>query len=1039
MKIILFLLCISIYSQEINQKKIYLNLFNPYKSPKEASVESKLNEALLKEFQSKGVEIIQVNSDTKSNLAKAKKDNVAFLIEGFYKRTENGNLNLYGHIYHPEKEIVIDAYNFSSEIQGLEDIKLDPNETRISDEKSVKEFSEKLVNRVRNNSKRIDRPENLDEFIKTNQISKDMNLPLPKEDLQAQSAEVFKLLSEKDEVVVSVSKFAQKSSEAPAYITVINREQIRKSGYRNLTEALNFVPQVYTHWAGQNWGADFRGLYVNNQIERRVLYLQDGKKLNDYFHFGEFYSDVFTDMERIEKIEVIKGPGAALYGNNSITGVVNVITRKPTKKNETELITEYDSVLKTSTLRALYYSKFSEKFSVSLDVSKFQGKGSYDSGYNSWGGTRFYDPVTGASNSNYNPTVSSSTQGTSEYGRRDSDIVTEQRYWSSTGLMAKNGVALPNFNLDVKYGDFNLKSFYMSKRTSWVPPQVDGGASGGDTVYGSPRNDRIWGVGAIYLDYNPSYLEKYEVSLRIFRQLNINSDYRDKDYGGFSSATNPPLAPSGYGNTQAARLSSPAYLQYISAMGGGVVKRYASTANAQGTEFQITPFKKENITDSIIKNIRFMMGGNAQAVNYINYQVNVGRNGLIDRRQQGIADDGRQFGLWTQFSTTFKTDTTLVLGLRYDAQRIYNVYRHQNGMETDIAYESVTDPNLRTPVSGPTTPYVGPGNPVNVSTPANDGLGNRRPIGYVQPFQRKDFVAEDKTPRIALIQNFKSTDTTIKLMYAEAFRMVTPQELIRLPRDLGNAQSEKVNNSEVNLIQGFFKSRLIANLDYFRMRGNTIYAFNAQTLTFGQSPGWSNNGGSIALTYLYDRNWKLNGSFTSYQLRRASDSSFLNTLFTPDKQALNSPTKLYKAAISRSILNDNYSISLEFYYNSEIYLMQNPPSDNRMVQNNDGTLREPPVLPGERATAQSYLGYAAGGGITRYRVWKVPSSKFFNLTFSSNLGNDLILVVSAKNIFNQVVYFPLDQESGAFTAPTLSPNQLLGFGREVYFKLGYRF
>ena len=50
-------------------------------------------------------------------------------------------------------------------------------------------------------------------------------------------------------------------------------------------------------------------------------------------------------MERIEKIEVIKGPGAALYGNNSITGVVNIITRKPTKKNETELITEYDSVL----------------------------------------------------------------------------------------------------------------------------------------------------------------------------------------------------------------------------------------------------------------------------------------------------------------------------------------------------------------------------------------------------------------------------------------------------------------------------------------------------------------------------------------------------------------------------------------------------------------------------------------------------------------------------------------------------------------------
>ena len=121
-----------------------------------------------------------------------------------------------------------------------------------------------------------------------------------------------------------------------------------------------------------------------------------------------------------------------------------------------------------------------------------------------------------------------------------------------------------------------------------------------------------------------------------------------------------------------------------------------------------------------------MTGGNMQSVNYINYQVNVGRSGLIDRRQQGIADDGRQFGLWTQLTTTFKTDTTLVFGLRYDAQKIYNVYRHQNGMETDFAYESLTDPILRTPVTGG-QPYVGPGNPVNLTNPVNDQLGNRLP------------------------------------------------------------------------------------------------------------------------------------------------------------------------------------------------------------------------------------------------------------------------------------------------------------------------
>jgi hypothetical protein len=77
----------------------------------------------------------------------------------------------------------------------------------------------------------------------------------------------------------------------------------------------------------------------------------------------------------------------------------------------------------------------------------------------------------------------------------------------------------------------------MSKRTSWIPPQVDDGAFGGDTVYGSPRNDRIWAVGALLLDYTPSYLKDLEASFRVFRQLNLNSDYRDKDFEGFASTS----------------------------------------------------------------------------------------------------------------------------------------------------------------------------------------------------------------------------------------------------------------------------------------------------------------------------------------------------------------------------------------------------------------------------------------------------------------------------------------------------------------------
>lgn len=1017
-----------IAAQDVNKKAekiVALAPFVAHKSKESTEISQKIQAKIQAELEAQGFQVVKVTEkDLNSRLTEAQKKEANFLIEGFYRINNDGKVDMFVQIYNPEKKILIDAVNSTNQPAVLEGIVLDPVEMNKTESQILNEISKKIPLRLRSNPKKAERRDNITEFAIETGLVKEYNLPIEKEDLAKESEAVFKLLSEKEDVVVSVSKFAQKTSEAPADITVITREQIRANGYRNLSEALNIVPQVYSHWVGQNWGTDFRGLFVNNQIERRVLYLQDGKKLNDYFHFGEFYGDVFTDMERIEKIEVIKGPGAALYGNNSITGVVNVITRKPTKKNEMEFITEYDSVLRTVTGRALYYSKFSDKFSISFDASKFEGQGFYDSGYNSWGNTRFYDPRTG------------STNGTSGYGRQVAPVHTGQTIWFSTGAYADKGKPFPNYNLDIKYGDWNLKSFYMSKDTSWVPPQFDGGGFGGDTVYGSKINNRVWGVGVLMLDYTPQYLEKYEASFRIFRQLGINSDYREKDFQGYSLSNPPPGI--NYGANSAARLTNPAYTQFIALSGGGLVKRYASTAWVDGTELQITPFRREGNKESLVKSLRFMVGGNYQNVKYINYQGVHTLNGYPINQQQGISDDGKQFGIWTQLSTTFKSETTLVLGLRYDAQKVYNVYRHQYGNGEDRAYESVTDPILKTPVTGG-QPYVGPGSAVNLSTPVRDPAGNLTANGYVQPFQRKNFIAEDKTPRIALIQNFPSTNSTIKMLYAEAFRMVTPQELIRLPRDQGNAISEKVYNTEINIIQGFLRNSIVLNGDIFRMRGSTIYAFNAAQFAFSNTPGWENTGGSLAVTYRPDQKWRLGGSFTSYKLRRPSDVSFLNVLFTPSPQSLNSPTKLWKANISRSIISDQYTIALEFYYNNEIHLMQNPPATFEQTRNSDGSFRENMPLNAERTNASSYLGPGVGGGITRYRVWKVPESKFFNLTFSSNIGNDLILVISAKNIFNQKVFYPLDIESGTFTNPILSPNQLIGFGREVYMKLGYRF
>ena len=119
--------------------------------------------------------------------------------------------------------------------------------------------------------------------------------------------------------------------ESPVSISVITKEDIEKYGYNSLQEALARVSEVFVHYSGHNHDTDFRGFFSNN-TQRRVLYLLDGIKLNDQFNFGDFYADVVQSLHNVEKIEVIRGSGASLYGNNSVLGVVNIITKKATEK-----------------------------------------------------------------------------------------------------------------------------------------------------------------------------------------------------------------------------------------------------------------------------------------------------------------------------------------------------------------------------------------------------------------------------------------------------------------------------------------------------------------------------------------------------------------------------------------------------------------------------------------------------------------------------------------------------------------------------------
>jgi outer membrane receptor for ferrienterochelin and colicin len=129
--------------------------------------------------------------------------------------------------------------------------------------------------------------------------------------------------------VISASKFEQPSRDAPSAVQVISREEIRRYGWRTLTEALNTLPGLY---ASNDKAYDFlgaRGFQITGDYNTRFLLLLDGQRNNDnIYHSAMTGTEAWLDMSAIERIEYIPGPGSALYGSSAMFGVINVITRQ---------------------------------------------------------------------------------------------------------------------------------------------------------------------------------------------------------------------------------------------------------------------------------------------------------------------------------------------------------------------------------------------------------------------------------------------------------------------------------------------------------------------------------------------------------------------------------------------------------------------------------------------------------------------------------------------------------------------------------------
>lgn len=126
--------------------------------------------------------------------------------------------------------------------------------------------------------------------------------------------------------VTTVLRRSDPLSRAPAAVHVITQDDLRRSGATTLPEALRLAPgiqvaRVHAH----QWAVSARGF--NDVFANKLLVMMDGRTVYTPLFSGVFWDAQHTLLEDVDRIEVIRGPGASLWGANAVNGVINIITK----------------------------------------------------------------------------------------------------------------------------------------------------------------------------------------------------------------------------------------------------------------------------------------------------------------------------------------------------------------------------------------------------------------------------------------------------------------------------------------------------------------------------------------------------------------------------------------------------------------------------------------------------------------------------------------------------------------------------------------
>jgi len=172
--------------------------------------------------------------------------------------------------------------------------------------------------------------------------------------------------------ITVASKKALTTRESPGVVSIITEEEIKTSGVRDLIDVFQMVPGIY--FGTDVSGVVGMGIRGNWGHEGKILLLLDGMEMNELYYSNNEFGNHY-DVSQIKRIEIIRGPGASIYGGSAELGVINIITKQANDINGLNINGLYGKMKKTFARENLSISAGKKWNKLSLKINGFVGKG----------------------------------------------------------------------------------------------------------------------------------------------------------------------------------------------------------------------------------------------------------------------------------------------------------------------------------------------------------------------------------------------------------------------------------------------------------------------------------------------------------------------------------------------------------------------------------------------------------------------------------------------------------------------------------------